>query len=406
MRGISGVSQLKKPDQITTIVLVLTGTGMAVARSASQLGRVVGIDADRTRPGLYSRHVQRVAGLTERQLDAELLEKLIEFAQKQPHPVVLIPAADDACEWLLDHREKLRPHLRFSLGYTPERAGVLLDKSTFAQRCRDLNIDVPLTFQPETMDDVRHFAAEVGLPCIVKPRAGHLWRNRLSGQKLLVPQTLAELEHAMEHIVGQPNAVVLQELVPGPERNLAVGAVLTNQQGQVQHVLTARKIRQFPRQFGSGSRVVTEDLPEVRKLSADVVQALDYVGICGTEFKLDPRTQRWRLIEINPRPTLWYDLCRAAGTDLIRAHVQELADLPVDLPHNQQQGVAWQYALRDVVALGQTGGVRAIVQALRTEKLAETDAVAALDDPQAALAAVAHFVGQAAAHLWPGKRKT
>jgi D-aspartate ligase len=390
---------------LTTIAVSLTGTGMAVARDVSLLGPVLGIDADRTRPGRYSRHVQMLPSLSSRALDAQLAADLVAYAQRHPHPVVLVPAADDACEWAIAHRAQLHPHIRVSAGYTSERAGMLLDKSTFAQRCRELGIDVPATLQPESMADVRTFARDVGLPCIVKPRAGHKWRDRLSGQKLLVPNTLAELEKAMTEIVGDPAAVVLQELVAGPESNLAVGAVWADQQGEVRHVLTARKIRQFPRQFGSGSRVVTEDLPEVARLSADVVKALDYRGLCGTEFKQDARTGRWRLIEINPRPTLWYDLCRAAGTHLIRAHVEELAGLSIADVAPQKNGVAWTYGLRDVVALGQAGGVPAVLQALRQESWANTDAVMALDDPRATLASMGHFAAQALAHLRPGRTK-
>ena len=390
---------------ITTIAVSLTGTGLAVARDVSNLGTVIGIDEDKTRPGRYSRHVELRKALSDSRLDERLAEKVRDYAQKQQKPVVLVPAADDACEWVIAHRDILLPHVRVSAGYTPERAGMLLDKSAFGTRCVALGIDVPVTCQPTTMDDVRAFARDVGLPCIVKPRAGHKWRDRLSGQKLLVPKTLAELERAMTEIVGDPSAVVLQELVPGPERNLGVAAVWSDQAGRVRHTLTARKIRQFPRQFGSGSRVVTEVLPEVARLSAEVVAQLDYRGLCGTEFKLDERTGRWRLIEINPRPTLWYDLCRAAGTHLIRAHVEELAGLPIAPLAPQTDGIAWTYGLRDVVALGQAGGVPAVLQALRSESWAQTDAVMAWDDPRATLASMGHFAAQALSHLRPGRGK-
>ncbi len=389
----------------TTIAVSLTGTGMAVARDVSAVSTVLGIDDDKTRPGRHSKHISLAQKFSDKPLDARLADQLAHFAEHQKQPVVLIPAADDACEWVIAHRHRLLPHVRVSAGYTPERAGVLLDKSAFARRCADLKIDVPVTFQPTSMDDVRAFARDVGLPCIVKPRAGHKWRDRLSGQKLLVPKTLTELERAMIDIVGDPSAVVLQELVAGPERNLGVGAVWVDQRGKVQHVLTARKIRQFPRQFGSGSRVVTEDLPDVARLSADIMQALDYRGLCGTEFKLDERTGRWRLIEINPRPTLWYDLCRAAGTHLIRAHAEELAGLAIAPIAPQQDGIAWTYGLRDVVALGQTGGVPAVLKALRQETWAQTDAVMAWDDPGATLASIGHFAAQAFAHLRPGRGK-
>ena len=158
-------------------------------------------------------------------------------------------------------------------------------------------------------------------------------------------------------------------------------------------------------QASSSCSILAAPSAALRSAVEAIVAALDYRGLCGTEFKLDERTGRWRLIEINPRPTLWYDLCRAAGTHLLLAHVQELAGLPVTPVQPQRDGVAWTYGLRDVVALGQAGGVPALLDAARHETWADTDAVMAWDDPRATLASVGHFAAQALAHLRPGRSK-
>jgi dihydroxyacid dehydratase/phosphogluconate dehydratase len=67
--------------------------------------------------------------------------------------------------------------------------------------------------------------------------------------------------------------------------------------------------------------------------------------------------------------------------------------------------VAWTYGLRDMVALGQAGGVPAVMNALWRETWAQTDAVMAWDDPGATLASIGHFAAQALAHLRPGRGK-
>lgn len=387
----------------TVFVLGLTATGLAVARDVAPHGwRVVGVDADRTRPGCYSRHVQELPHLSRLPLGLGLVDALLDAAAQMPVPPIVVPAADDAVQWCITHRKTLMPRVAVSAGLMAESAGVMLDKSAFGLRCAELGIDVPLTVQPSTMADVHAFVAQAGLPCIVKPRAGHLWRQRLRGQKLLVPKTLAELERALTDTIGDISAVVLQELVPGPESNLLVGAVLSAEEGGVRAVVTGRKIRQFPRDFGSGSLVRTEQLPEVARLSADIIERLDYRGVCGTEFKLDPRTGRLRLIEINPRPTLWYDLCRAAGSHLIWAHVQALAGALPPPPAAQRQEVTWRYLVRDALALAGAGPA-ALAASLRSEPRADTDAVFAWDDPLSGAASVGHAAFQAALHLKPGR---
>lgn len=384
------------------IVLTLTGTGLAAARDLyGEASAVVGIDADPWRPGRHSRQVQHIRGLSGLTLDENLLAPLERWSQTQDTPPVLIPACDAACEWVINHKETLERFTRVSPGYVDDEAGMLLDKHRFGERCVELGIDVPLTVVPRDRADVAAFIAAAGLPCIVKPREGHLWRHRLRGQKLLIPNTEREVYELLDDVIGDPTAVVLQELVPGDESQLVVGAVLTDERGDTRHVLTARKVRQFPRDFGSGSLVRTEHLPDVRALSEAVVGQLGYRGICGTEFKLDPRNGRLRLIEINPRPTLWFDLCRAAGTHLIRAHWHELATgrmLPI---RPQRDGVTWRYWARDLIALAQAHGrtpLRFLLELQRSPH-ADTLATMALRDPRTIAATLAHTAYQAVSHL-------
>ncbi|MCB9739993.1 MAG: ATP-grasp domain-containing protein [Deltaproteobacteria bacterium] len=386
------------------LVFALTGTGMAVVRDLlGTAPRIVGIDADPWRPGRWSRHVHRVGGLSNLPLGEPLLRAVLDFAARSPEPTVLLPAADDACEWLIQHRDVLQPSCRVSEGMRDETAGVLLDKQRFAARCGELGIDVPLTVLPESDDDVRSFLEAAGTPCIVKPRSGHRWRQRLEGQKLIVAETPDHLRRVMDEIVGDPSAVVLQELIPGPESEITVGAVLAREHGGVRHVLTARKMRQFPRNFGSGSWVRTEALPEIAARSAEIVEAFGYHGPCGTEFKYDPRHRRPRLIEINARPTLWFDLCRAAGTHLLRAHYHELAGLP-ELPiAKQRDGVNWRYLTRDWIAIAQAGkaegGLRTSWALEQQTPRSDTFCTMAGSDPATVVATFAHTAYQAATHL-------
>ncbi len=390
---------MSRDNRPICVVLALTATGLAVVRDLHPAGwRLIGIDSDKSRPGWYSRLVERPRGIANLPLGLGLVDAVCDLAQGHA-PVVVMPAADDAVGWCIAHRETLlRAGVKLASGYSDHAAGVMLDKSRFGQRCAALGIDVPRTLQPADRADILAFAREVGLPCIVKPRAGHLWRQRLRGQKLLTPATEAELLHALDEIIGDPTAVVLQELIAGPESNLLVGAVWADQQAKVRHVLTARKVRQFPRQFGSGSLVRTEALPEVAALSRDIVQRMGYGGVCGTEFKLDQRTGKLQLIEINARPTLWYDLCRAAGVHLLPAHASDLAGLPPVVVQPQRDGVVWRYGVRDAIALAQAG-TEPLLRALTGEPLPDTDAVFSWRDPLVGVGSLVHTAVQAATHL-------
>jgi predicted ATP-grasp superfamily ATP-dependent carboligase len=92
---------------------------------------------------------------------------------------------------------------------------------------------------------------------------------------------------------------------------------------------------------------------EIARLSVELVQGLGYAGICGTEYKPDPRDGRWKLIEVNPRPTLWFSLCRAADCDIVLHAYLDLIGRPSEAQIGRQRdGVRWQYFLRDLISLG------------------------------------------------------
>jgi predicted ATP-grasp superfamily ATP-dependent carboligase len=49
-----------------------------------------------------------------------------------------------------------------------------------------------------------------------------------------------------------------------------------------------------------------------------LLSALGFRGIAQTEFRLDPRDERFKLMEVNPRLWQWHGLARACGVDLPR----------------------------------------------------------------------------------------
>jgi predicted ATP-grasp superfamily ATP-dependent carboligase len=144
---------------------------------------------------------------------------------------------------------------------------------------------------------------------------------------------------------------VLQEVIPGPERNIFVAGLYVDAEGTVRSLFTARKARQYPPMYGSASYMEACWAEEIAELSIDLVGKLGYAGICGTEFKWEARDERWKLIELNPRPTLWYALTRAAGVDVVWDAHCDLAGHP-NPPHLgcQDDRIRWQLPVRDLLA--------------------------------------------------------
>lgn len=340
------------PNEHAAVVCTLSATGLAVIRSLAAHGvRVYGVDRTKTEVGHYSRFVTRDPRIAYADAGPALLDGLLALAAEQPRKPVLYAAGDTYIDFICAHHEALRERFILPESMRPDGASVLMDKRSFYARCSELGVGLPATFFPDGEDDARRAAAELRYPAIVKPTQGHLFRQRLGGEKLVEVDDAESAFTWWSRFREWGGESVLQEVIPGPEANIFVGALYVDGAGETRSLFTARKTRQYPPMYGSGSFMEACWAPDIADLSLELVRGLGYRGICGTEYKWDPRDETWKLIELNPRPTLWFALPPAAGVDVVwDAHCDLVgAPNPVAIG-TQRDGVRWQLPLRDLLA--------------------------------------------------------
>ncbi|OGK94094.1 MAG: hypothetical protein A2X50_12495 [Candidatus Rokubacteria bacterium GWF2_70_14] len=129
----------------------------------------------------------------------------------------------------------------------------------------------------------------------------------------------AEQAHAeFERLVGQWGFPLLaQERVLGDELNLTV---LFNRKSELVGAVPMRKLGVTDR--GKGWAGVTVRLPDVVERAGALLRSIDWVGPAEVEMIRDPASNRFYLIEINPRFPAWTYLTAAAGQNLPWAAVQ------------------------------------------------------------------------------------
>ncbi|HTY19533.1 MAG TPA: ATP-grasp domain-containing protein [Myxococcota bacterium] len=334
------------------VVLTLSPTGLAVARSLAPRGvRVLGVDSHPREIGHYSRWISRDRRIAYLEPGPRLLDGLLAWGGEQAHPPVLFVAGDPYIDFVAEHHEALRRRFILPESMRPEVSSVFVNKRTFYERCLALGVAMPATFFPRDEGEAREAARRLRYPAIVKPSLGHLFRQRLGGEKLVQVHDERALLEWWQRFRAWGGDSVLQEVIVGPESNIFVAAVYTDAALAVRSLFTARKNRQYPPMFGSGSYMEASWSPEIAELSSDLVRKLGYRGVCGTEFKWEPRDRSWKLIEVNPRPTLWFSLTRAAGVDVIWDAYCDLTGQPNPVHVGRQDdAVRWQLLVRDLVS--------------------------------------------------------
>ena len=126
-------------------------------------------------------------------------------------------------------------------------------------------------------------------------------------------QLVARYEEACKLV--PPQDILLQELIPGNGQTQFSFAGLC-QDGQPLAWVVARRTRQYPIDFGrSSSFVVTAKQPDVEQAARHILAEMRFSGLIEAEFKLDPRDNRYKLLELNPRVWGWHTLGRLAQVD-------------------------------------------------------------------------------------------
>jgi len=381
-------------DKPPAVVLGLSPTGLAVARS---LGRknvpVIGFSRNGSAIGSRSRYVQETLVAEGADWEESLIEQLFELGSRLDEKPVLFCAEDIYLAALANHAEDLRRAYRMPASLNREMIELFLDKERFYKMCTEESVTIPQTYFPDTLGDVVEASKVLSYPCIVKPSFSHLWRQKLKGRKMIEAHSSNELIQTYKQFSSWGARVMVQEIVPGGDDHIYLGGVCIGNDDLPLALFTGRKLRQFPPMFGSASLAESVDVPEIARMSADLLQKLKFRGICGTEYKLDPRDGQFKMMEINLRPVLWFSLVEACGVDVIYATYADLAGLPVP-KFSQQDGVRWIYSARDLITAGHYllhGGLT-LSSYLSTLRSIKACAVYAPDDSKIMLSAPKHLL--------------
>jgi len=225
----------------------------------------------------------------------------------------LIPSSDETAATVSRYHRVLRD--RFRLTLPPwEVLQWAYDKRLTYRLASMRGIPCPWTRIPGSRDEVELLNCR--FPVILKPAVkpvlnaltvARAWRveNRES--------LLASYDEACRMV--DPSAIMIQEFIPGSgEEQFSYAALSVG--GRPLASLTARRVRQYPVEFGRFSTFVeTVDNQEVEEWGRRFLSEVGFTGLIELEFKRDPSSRQLKLLDVNPRIWGWHTLGRRAGVD-------------------------------------------------------------------------------------------
>jgi predicted ATP-grasp superfamily ATP-dependent carboligase len=290
------------------------------------------------------RFVKKSTGLT----NEELPQYLAEIAEShQLHGSVLFPMSDEQVRLVSQKQAKLAQYYVLT---TPgwETVQFLYDKRLTYELALRTGVAIPSSHVLGNSDGLAGLDLE--FPVVIKPAstARFLKVTNKKAWRANDREELQRLYVKMSEIVGS-SAIIIQELLPGPSRNLFSFAGYFRD-GEPLVGLSVKRSRQLPQDFGRSSTLVESiEIPELSRLSARLLRSIRYTGLAEVEFMWNVKRERFELLEVNPRLWAWHGLAIAAGLDLpYVAFAQAVGINPI--VGSARHGVKWVRFLTDVRA--------------------------------------------------------
>jgi predicted ATP-grasp superfamily ATP-dependent carboligase len=265
---------------------------------------------------------------------AEWERFMIELAKSIGRKPVLIASADQFVTAIADHAAALEPYFIFRAASVATQA-LLATKKRQYEIAEVNGMPVPKTKFVESINELRNFAGEAQFPCLMKPVHFREWERFPNGhpmlnQKIAIANSKSEMESNYLLAEGMTPAVVVQEIIEGPDEAKFVYLSCYGRGGKRLGHCLVRELRTTPIYFGSASVVEPVSDPETEALCDGFFKSVGYEGLCELEVKRDSRDGRVKLIEANPRYSVTADAAPYAGVDLGWLHYLDLIGEPVE----------------------------------------------------------------------------
>jgi D-aspartate ligase len=297
-----------------------------------------------TRPGvpsLYSRFAQARLCWSDFSADAEtLVDQLVRFGRAQSEPPVLFYEEDAQLLMISRFREQLKPAFRFIVADAP-LVEDLVDKARFQLLAERHALPVPAarlinpaSSNPDDLDLV--------FPVVLKPLTRLTQWNEKIGLRKALSADSAEALRAVWPLLQELDGgeLLAQELIAGAEARIESYHCYVDRLGSIAGEFTGRKIRTHPSVFGHTTALEITDAADVRRQGRTIAERLGLTGVAKFDFKRDPHGTL-RLLEVNPRFTLWHHAGALAGVNIPAMVFADLTGTPRPQAVQARPGVRW-----------------------------------------------------------------
>lgn len=298
----------------------------------------------------YTKHVEYCPYLHDS--EEKLLKYLLSLSQKYQGEKVLLPSVDECAYFVGKYHDKLSDE--YLIPAPDWNATSKINNKRFQYEAADsLGIPIPETYFPATLSDVNELSEKISnYPYVIKPNVSFEWklkatRSKTRGKKGIQVNNTKELLQYAEEIFVPGFDFMVQEVIGGRDERLVTFLGYMNEEHKPDSYFIRKKMRQCPIDFGYCTLTESCHNPTVFEQSVKLLNYIGYHGIAGVEWKLDPATDTYKLIEINGRPVNTTGCAIASGVDLPAIAYFSKIGKPLPSITEWQDGQRWAWLAMD-----------------------------------------------------------
>lgn len=280
-----------------------------------------------------------------------MLNTLLNEAAKYSQKPILYSALDIYFLFLSRFRKELDERCLFAIP-REEVAERLGSKRAQYELAQQLGIPHAPHHAPMDLDDVAGIKNVIEYPAFVKPYYPHRWLERIQNKGFMVNNP-DDLMDKYTLIFSANLQAVVQSIIPGPDSNIFEAYVYMSEASEPLAAFVARKLRQYPTNFGNCTCMVSDHNSEVLSLATDIFRRSQYIGLGSVEIKKDEGDGSYKLIEINPRLGMQHMHATHAGINFPLTQYKHLTEGFIPPAKDYRDGVKWLDALPDFLAFCQ-----------------------------------------------------
>ncbi|MCD6239844.1 MAG: ATP-grasp domain-containing protein [Thermotogae bacterium] len=276
---------------------------------------------------------------------SKFISSLISFLKKHKHDV-LMPVHSEDTYLIAKYKSALEPFIKVPLcDYSTLTQ--INDKGYLMQIAEELGIPVPKTyFIKEDLSVLHRIANEINFPAVIK------LRNSASSIGISYVHSKEELISKYKKTLSRFNLPpseypLIQEYIEGD----GYGVSLLFNHGDLRAKFTHKRIREYPITGGPSTCRISVKHPEMESLAVKLLKYFNWHGVAMVEFKLDSKTKKPVLMEVNPR--FWGSINQAVKSGVDFPYLLYKMTLEGDIKPvlNYKVGVKTKNIFIDYVAL-------------------------------------------------------